>query len=537
MDDSDFTYEEQLGRGVAGQVWLARDPHGRRFALKFFSDATADFRERSALEHASALIRVHHPAVVKVLKVQRLGHPDTGEDQLAVVMEYVEGRALSLYGDPIPLPRAVKFASQLAEGLQAIHDAGLVHGDMHSGNVIIGAESAKIVDILYTHSMAAVGPGTRAKTRQEDVRDFARILRNLLEQVVGIDPDALAGAYYTADRGATPGDVLSSFAPLWEGRVSQSSAPESAHIGAARRRVPLFNRAYLALSRLDRWGTVHVTHVVSNRRIIASLPGLVLATRTRLLEMVARSRPVSVIRESLLEAWRQDSVELKPSDYESTVISAPSLVSSDGTLEVPLSSPEPLPQARLDLFSFHRSVGIMGRVGPYLFVEERDSMYGGGAHDDRSDTFALINLEDGGRLPTLLDEQERAEWTEREGSVARATFRALRESELILDDFEIDLSAAAPTYQTEGDAELRLRVRFTTSASFAQSDRRWSSYTISEEVPTRRLPKLLLGHEGVPAELPELMRSQAGEFVGWSELDVGHPGLEPLRERLSRSDT
>src|SRR4051812_217320 len=102
----ELEYDSKLGRGAFAEVWLARDALGRRVAVKFFKDADPSLLEQNALDHAKALARVCHAAVVQVLSLEKQPHPESGDVRLSIVMEFVEGPSLSLHKGPISFEHA-----------------------------------------------------------------------------------------------------------------------------------------------------------------------------------------------------------------------------------------------------------------------------------------------------------------------------------------------------------------------------------------------------------------------------------------------
>ena len=115
-----------LGRGGMGRVWLADDSLlGRQVALKQV------LVDDTALAEARALARVDHPGVVRVYDLVE----DGGEPW--IVMELLSGRTLcSAFADgPLPVEEVARIALRLLDALEAVHEAGLVHGDVKPANV------------------------------------------------------------------------------------------------------------------------------------------------------------------------------------------------------------------------------------------------------------------------------------------------------------------------------------------------------------------------------------------------------------------
>ncbi len=130
-----------------GEVYVAEDGRlGRKVALKLPHRAVADSvdrRERFQRE-ARATAALNHPNIVHVYSVEE------AEGLLFLTMELVPGRSLREVlreSSPLPLPQLLSFASQMAEGLQCAHAAGVLHRDLKPGNVMITSEDrVKILD-------------------------------------------------------------------------------------------------------------------------------------------------------------------------------------------------------------------------------------------------------------------------------------------------------------------------------------------------------------------------------------------------------
>jgi hypothetical protein len=150
-----------------GVVYRARDPKiDRLVAIKTISLAGQEPAEEQAyrerfVQEARAAGRLSHPGIVAIFDAGE--DPETHEPYL--VMEYVAGEPLSRIlsgGDhKLPLPVALQFAQEVAEGLDYAHSQGVIHRDIKPANILITEDGrAKIADFgvarlnhaLVTHS-------------------------------------------------------------------------------------------------------------------------------------------------------------------------------------------------------------------------------------------------------------------------------------------------------------------------------------------------------------------------------------------------
>lgn len=136
-----FLVEAELGAGAQGRTFLARDERlERRVVLKILHRAATD---RSSVDEGRALARVRHPRVVAVHDVIFAG------ERIVLVIEHVAGEALStrLRLGPLAPDTLARVALDVADALEAVHRAGLVHADVKPANVLIGPDGhAKLAD-------------------------------------------------------------------------------------------------------------------------------------------------------------------------------------------------------------------------------------------------------------------------------------------------------------------------------------------------------------------------------------------------------
>jgi eukaryotic-like serine/threonine-protein kinase len=127
-----------IGRGGMGEVYEAtHERTGAPFAIKVL---LADFSGKEDLlarfqHEAEITSRLRHPNIVKVFDFDKL--PD---GRPFLIMEYLLGHpldAIIVRGQPMPIDRVAGLVDQIALGLAAAHDAGVVHRDLKPGNLFV----------------------------------------------------------------------------------------------------------------------------------------------------------------------------------------------------------------------------------------------------------------------------------------------------------------------------------------------------------------------------------------------------------------
>jgi tetratricopeptide (TPR) repeat protein len=134
-----------LGAGGMGDVYLARDTRlARNVALKMLRPDLADPDWIARFRHeALAASALNHP---NILTIYEIGEHDGTE---FIATEHVEGITLRerLKQGPVPAHEQVDIALQIAEGLAAAHEAGVVHRDIKPDNLMLRADGlVKILD-------------------------------------------------------------------------------------------------------------------------------------------------------------------------------------------------------------------------------------------------------------------------------------------------------------------------------------------------------------------------------------------------------
>ena len=143
-----------LGAGGMGEVYRARDTNlGRDVALKILPDAFAGDPDRLMRfeREAKTLASLNHPHIAQIYGFEQ-GDASTRSGQAgirALVMELVEGEDLSQHIErgAMPLDEALPIARQIAEALDAAHEAGIIHRDLKPANIKLRTDgTVKVLD-------------------------------------------------------------------------------------------------------------------------------------------------------------------------------------------------------------------------------------------------------------------------------------------------------------------------------------------------------------------------------------------------------
>lgn len=180
-----YTTLEVIGRGAGSTIYKVKHQQtGKIFSLKQvkrLQDADGRFFEQVLTEHKAGR-RISHPHVRQSYALHRV-RKFFRVVEIRLLLEYVEGRTLeqariSEIGD------LVKIFTWAAQGLRAMHLAGLVHADIKPNNVMLcEAMKVKLIDL------GQACPLGKVKQRIQGTPDFIapeQVLRLPLDETTDV---------------------------------------------------------------------------------------------------------------------------------------------------------------------------------------------------------------------------------------------------------------------------------------------------------------------------------------------------------------
>jgi serine/threonine protein kinase len=150
-----YVVNKKLGQGGMGIVYLATDTRlGRDVAVKALAPQYTSDRERRERLRREARIAatLSHPSIATVFALEEY------DGSLYIVSEYVHGSTLheELAAGPLPAPRLLDTAIEIAGALAAAHDRGIIHRDLKPENVVRKLDGKiKILDFGLARLLAS----------------------------------------------------------------------------------------------------------------------------------------------------------------------------------------------------------------------------------------------------------------------------------------------------------------------------------------------------------------------------------------------
>ncbi|MEU8380882.1 serine/threonine-protein kinase [Streptosporangium sp. NPDC048865] len=150
---SRYLLETRVGSGVSGEVWAGHriDDQGRVAVKVLRGHLTEDEVAMARFVREYKLLQgLRHPHLLRV-------HDLVIEDGvLAIVMDFVDGEDLHRMArrGPLPLAEVAGLIAQIADGLAAVHAAGLVHRDVKPANVLVTRRDGRLTALLSDFGIA-----------------------------------------------------------------------------------------------------------------------------------------------------------------------------------------------------------------------------------------------------------------------------------------------------------------------------------------------------------------------------------------------
>ena len=216
-----------LGSGGMGVVYRAHDfALDRRVSLKLLRPSGKDpeARRERLITEAQALARVSHP---NVLTVHDVG---TWEDEVYLALEHVEGETLRSWldrGHRSPAEIRGMFL-QAGRGLQAIHDAGLIHRDVKPENLLLGRDGRlRVADLGLAITTGSSSPAPAHETLRPGTPGYMPLEQHRGESLdARADQFSLAVAIHEALLGQRPYGSRGAAREELEARLARGPAVE-----------------------------------------------------------------------------------------------------------------------------------------------------------------------------------------------------------------------------------------------------------------------------------------------------------------------
>ncbi|MGB9074045.1 MAG: protein kinase [Terriglobales bacterium] len=181
---------EKIGAGGMGEVYRARDQHlDRDVAIKVLPPGTLidEHARKRFRNEAFSLSKLNHPNIATIHDF------DTQQGVDFLVMEYIPGITLSenLAAKPLPEKEVLRLGVQLAEGLAAAHDHGVVHRDLKPGNLRVTSDGRlKILDFGLAKLWRPVMDSAATESLSETQAMAGTLPYMAPEQLLGAEIDA-----------------------------------------------------------------------------------------------------------------------------------------------------------------------------------------------------------------------------------------------------------------------------------------------------------------------------------------------------------
>lgn len=229
--DDRIEIQERVDSGLFGSVYRAiQQPFGRQVAVKIIK---IEGNKADALAHALPLASVNHPAIVTVYAMKEIYIPELDQSVPAIVMEWIEGDKFGkrLTESKFTIDEVTLLCHDLLDGIEQLHSAGICHGDLHVGNIIVlPSARAKIIDIDANKEFALPKLSARSQegAKSSDI-DYCRgaIFKAIRHSVILL---SVISNHETSLEGANSIDALRR---VVDSIISEARISEESQVGIA----------------------------------------------------------------------------------------------------------------------------------------------------------------------------------------------------------------------------------------------------------------------------------------------------------------
>ncbi|NEQ31883.1 MAG: protein kinase, partial [Leptolyngbya sp. SIO4C5] len=210
LQSDKYEIKRQIGRGGFGLTYLATDRFlQRQVVVKAPNKLCQNDRDyekfvRRFQREGQVLAKIFHPNVVQVIEFFReAGMP-------CLVMAYVEGETLDQRirnQGRLPQERAVSIFWKLAEALHLLHQTGLIHCDVHPGNIILRPDGEPVLIDFGSAKLLQPTTFTVTTTVNESFAPYEQTKRGSKPQAT-LDVYGLSATFYFAVTGEKPQSAM-----------------------------------------------------------------------------------------------------------------------------------------------------------------------------------------------------------------------------------------------------------------------------------------------------------------------------------------